>query len=40
MYLDEYKGKKIGAILGDSVKTPSNFIRKFRQNMPKKSDTF
>jgi hypothetical protein len=40
MYLDVYKGKKIEDILGDSVKTPSNFIRMFRQDVPKKSDTF
>jgi len=40
MYLDVYKGKKIEDILGDGVKTPSNFIRMFRQDVPKKSDTF
>jgi hypothetical protein len=35
MYLDVYNGKKIEDILGDSVKTPSNFIRMFRQDVPK-----
>jgi hypothetical protein len=34
MYLDVYKGKKIEDILGDSVKTPSNFIRMFREDVP------
>ena len=34
MYLDVYKGKKIEDILGDGVKTPSNFIRMFREDVP------